>query len=202
VSAYEAACTLLGPELMEAESQRRQTNPRKSSQGFNETALCGCYPCRGVDRWCAIVVADEKQWRAFCRISGKSELSAEIFSSASKRKKNRSELDRLISDWTSTGAAENVVRRLQRNGIAAAVVQDAEDLARDRQFAARRFFVYLDHPILGKSHSDRSALWPWKERPDWKAAPRLGEDNRYVFMELLGCSDAQLQSLIKKGAVR
>ncbi len=60
----------------------------------------------------------------------------------------------------------------------------------------------LEHPALGKSFSDRSALWLWDEKPrHWKAAPMLGEDNHYVFVELLGHSELELKSFVEKGII-
>jgi len=35
----------------------------------------------------------------------------------------------------------------------------------------------------------------------WKAAPLLGEDNRYVYMELLGLTEGELASYIEKGII-
>jgi crotonobetainyl-CoA:carnitine CoA-transferase CaiB-like acyl-CoA transferase len=112
-------------------------------------------------------------------------------------------MDKVIAEWTIRYTPKTIVRRLQREGIAAGVVQNAEDLARDTQLAARRFFISMDHPSLGMIHSDRSALWPWREKPaGWRAAPQLGEDNGYVFVELLGKSEAEFQSLIKNGIIQ
>jgi crotonobetainyl-CoA:carnitine CoA-transferase CaiB-like acyl-CoA transferase len=203
LSAYEALCTLLGPALMEADLAGRRKKSGKQSAESGGAVPCGCYPCAGEDRWCVIVVINEEQWRAFCRATGKAELTAEKFSTSTKRERNRAELDRLIAGWTSSLVAETVVRRLQKAGIAAGIVQDAADLARDKQLAARHFFVSLKHPILGATYSDRSALWPWREKPMyWKAAPRLGEDNRYVFVQLLGHSESDLKSFAKKGIIQ
>jgi len=73
------------------------------------------------------------------------------FSTLSQRKKNREELNTLIGQWTAGYTAETIVRRLQKSGIAAGVVQNAEDLAGDSQLAARRFFICLQNPMLGKA---------------------------------------------------
>jgi len=82
------------------------------------------------------------------------------------------------------------------------VVQNAEDLSRDSQLMARDFFVQLQHPVLGKTISDRS---PIRFEEDltvhWKAAPILGEDNRYVFLELLGLTESELSSYIEKRVI-
>jgi len=192
LSAYEAMCTLLGPAFMEAARGRLHED--------NDAAPCGCYPCMGSDRWCTIAVCGLEQWDAFCRI--RPEFAAGRFSTPAGRRKHRAELDALVARWTSRHTAETIVQRLQQAGIPAGVVQNAEDLARDAQLASRRFFVSLKHPALGTVVSDRSALWPWREkRAGWQAAPRLGQDNRYVFVKLLSHSDANLQSLVKRGII-
>jgi crotonobetainyl-CoA:carnitine CoA-transferase CaiB-like acyl-CoA transferase len=202
LSAYEALCSLLGPALMEVSSAPRQLariQPREDCAA----APCGCYPCLGEDRWCAIAVSSEAQWRAFRRVLCMPELAADRFSTPAGRRKNRAELDGLTARWTAAHTAETVVLRLQQRGVRAGVVQNAEDLARDSQLAARRFFVSLKHPALGSTFSDRSALWPWRERPaGWKAAPLLGEDNHHVFVELLGHSEAEFQSFVERGIIR
>jgi crotonobetainyl-CoA:carnitine CoA-transferase CaiB-like acyl-CoA transferase len=35
----------------------------------------------------------------------------------------------------------------------------------------------------------------------WKAAPQLGEDNRYVFLELLGLTESEVSSYAEKGII-
>ncbi len=203
ISAFEALCTLLGPALIEKHLAWKQKAMRETLQDCEADAYNGCYPCAGEDRWCAISIANKTQWQALCRIAGRLELVSDKFPTKAWRKKNRSKLDKAIAEWTISYSAKTIVGRLQKEGIAAGVVQNAEDLARDSQLAARRFFISMKHPILGTIRSDRSALWPWREKTaDWKAAPRLGEDNRYVFMELLGRSESDFDSLIRKGIIQ
>jgi len=203
LSAYEAMCTLLGPSLMEAHSALKLKASGMPVENYGEDLLCGCYPCAGDDRWCVFNIDSEAQWQALFRISRNRDLKSERFASKAGRKANRAELEKLIAEWTLRHPAETVAQRLQSKGIAAGVVQNAEDLARDSQLAERRFFVSLKHPALGEACSDRSALWPWREKPaEWKAAPRLGEDNRYVFVELLGHSDTDFRSLVKRGVIQ
>jgi crotonobetainyl-CoA:carnitine CoA-transferase CaiB-like acyl-CoA transferase len=202
LSAYEALCTFLGPAFMEAASGLHPQAPSQQHDASPE-APCGCYPCKGADRWCVISIATDDDWQLFCRISGIPELMYGHFSTPATRRKHRKNLDVLISQWTARHTPETIVRRLQKAGVSAGVVQNAEDLARDSHLATRRFFVSLAHPTLGTTFSDRSALWPWNERPsDWKPAPQLGADNRHVLMKLLGYSVSRFQSLIKRGVLR
>lgn len=119
-----------------------------------------------------------------------------------QRKKNRKELDEHLTQWTIQQTAEEVVNLLQMAGIGSGVVQNAEDLSKDPQLTARDFFVELEHPVLGKTISSGSAIrFEENHSADWKAAPLLGEDNRYVFLELLGLSESELSSFAEKGII-
>ena len=62
--------------------------------------------------------------------------------------------------------------------------------------------MHLEHPVLGKTVSDASPI-RFKEGSTmgWKAAPLLGEDNRYVYMELLGLTESELFSYVEKGII-
>ncbi len=192
LSAYEALCTLLGPALFEPSSG--------GNRRYADSGAPGCYPCAGKDRWCVIAIRSEKDWQRFCGISNLTELKRAKFSAWTARGQDRAALDRQIAQWTIGLAAEALANRLQKAGIAAGVVQNAEDLAKDPQLLARRFFIHLEHPRFGTRFADRSALWPQNEKHEsWRAAPELGEDNHYVFVELLGRSEAEFQALLKKG---
>jgi len=194
LSAYEALCTLLGPAFFETSIAG---NRRFGDSG---QAVWGCYPCAGADRWSIIALQSEEDWQRFCRISNLTELKRAKFSAWTGRGQDRAALDRQIAQWTTGLTSKTLVSRLQRAGIAAGVVQNAEDLAKDPQLSARRFFIQLEHPKFGTQLADRSALWPQNEKHEfWRAAPELGEDNHYVFVELLGHSEAEFQSLLKKG---
>jgi crotonobetainyl-CoA:carnitine CoA-transferase CaiB-like acyl-CoA transferase len=197
LSAYEAMCTLLGSALIDASIVSNRQIDNGSSALF-----CGCYPCKGDDRWCAIAVSNEAEWKAFCDISNLTALKSSEFSSPAKRRNRSEALDMLIRQWTARYSAGTIVHRLQKAGIATAVVKNTADMAKDSQLSSRNFFVSLQHPLLGRSYSDRSALWPWNEKTGhWKAAPALGEDNHYVFVELLGLSEAEFKGLAKKGVL-
>jgi hypothetical protein len=37
--------------------------------------------------------------------------------------------------------------------------------------------------------------------PAWKSAPLLGEDNEYVYLELLGLAESEFKSYIERGII-
>ncbi|MDH3877750.1 MAG: CoA transferase, partial [Desulfobacterales bacterium] len=97
---------------------------------------------------------------------------------------------------------DKVVDDLQQAGIAAGVVQNAEDLANDPQLSANKFFTSLNHPVLGQIKTDTYPIKFKNGRPAaWKASPTLGEANQYVLEKLLGMKKATIQSYIDQGII-
>jgi len=203
LSEYEAISTLMGPALVNASVNDKEILPEGNCPNYIEAAPYGCYKCSGEDRWCVIAVSNEEEWQSLCRVLGHPEwMREDRFTTSAKRTGNRKELDELLTKWTIQHTAEEVVSLLQEAGISSGVVQNPEDLSKDPQLMARKFFVRLEHPVLGKTVSDRSPIRFEEDfTADWKAAPQLGEDNRYVFLELLGLTESELLSYTEKGVI-
>ena len=203
LSEYEAICTLMGPSLLDTLLNDKEILPEGNCPNYIEAAPYGCYKCSGEDRWCVIAVSNEEEWQSLCRVLGHPEwMREDRFTTSAKRTGNRKELDELLTKWTIQHTAEEVVSLLQEAGISSGVVQNPEDLSKDPQLMARKFFVRLEHPVLGKTVSDRSPIRFEEDfTADWKAAPQLGEDNRYVFLELLGLTESELLSYTEKGVI-
>lgn len=203
LSEYEAICTLMGPTLLDVFLNQKEVGPQGNRPDDLLAALYGCYGCSGTERWCVIAVFDEVEWQALCGVLGHPAWTKEErFSTLSKRKEHAEALDDLLGQWTVQHTPEEIVNLLQEVGVSAALVQNAEDLAKDPQLMSRDFFIHLDHPFLGETISDTSPI-KFKEpsTADWKAVPLLGEDNRYVYMELLGLTEGELSSYIERGII-
>jgi crotonobetainyl-CoA:carnitine CoA-transferase CaiB-like acyl-CoA transferase len=203
LSEHEAACTLLGPALLDVLFNQKEMLPQGNQSDYMPAAPYGCYKCSGTDRWCAIAVFNEVEWQALLKAMGNPEWAREEkFSTLSNRKKCSRELDELLGEWTAKHKAEELVFFLQEEGIPAGVVQNAEDLSKDLHLMARDYFVRLEHPALGTTISDTSPIrFTEGTIGDWKSAPLLGEDNQYVFDDLLGLKDGELSSYVKRGIV-
>ena len=204
LSGYEVSCSLIWPTLMDVASNKKAILPRGNDSDTVRAAPYGCYRCSGEDRWCVIAVSNEHEWEALCRVLGNPDWTrGEKFSTLSKRRENTEELDWIMSQWTMMHTPEEAVQMLQEGGVPAGVVQNAEEVARDPQLGARDFFIRLNHPILGQTISDRSPIrFEDASQDDWKAAPLLGEDNRYVYMELLGFTEEQFSSYLERKIIQ
>ena len=112
------------------------------------------------------------------------------------------ELDKNIEKWTLKHSPEEIVERLQMANVAAGVVQNAEDLANDPQLLARHFFREIKHPILGDTKTDRfPIIFRINHGGAWKPSPILGEDNQYVYGELLGLTEDEIVAYKNKGII-
>jgi len=203
LSEYEAMCSLVGPTFSDIWTNQNEVFPRGNRPDHLRAAPYGCYRCSGTDRWCVIAVFEEAEWQALCRVLGHPDWTEEKrFSTFEKRKENGEALDQLLGQWTVQYSPEEAVHLLQQAGVPAGVVQDAENLTRDPQLMARDFFVHLEHPVLGCTTSDRSPIRMSDSSTEgWKAAPLLGEDNRYVYAELLGMEEQEFSSYVEKGII-
>jgi crotonobetainyl-CoA:carnitine CoA-transferase CaiB-like acyl-CoA transferase len=202
LSQTEATIAVIGDVMMEYLANGRE--PESLGNRSRHVAPHGCYRCRGEDRWCAISVSSEAQWKSFCEVLGRLEwLTDPRFSTLSSRVRNAAALDESIEEWTAKRADYEVMFALQGAGVAAGVVQNAEDqLHRDRQLADREFFEEVPHRKKGKVIAAGIPVGltatPGRSGP---AGAAMGEDNEYVFGRLLGMTREEIRRAIEVGAI-
>ena len=201
-SQCEAALTFLAPAILDYIVNGRVMN-RMANRDPN-AAPHGVYPCLGEDRWIAIAVTNNKEWEKFCQVIGSPEWTRELkFATLISRKENEDELDGLIGKWTIHHTAERILTNMQANGVPAGIVQTMEDLFNhDPQLKHREFFVRLQHTEMGiHSYYNESARFSKTPVRLTKAAPCLGEDNEFVYKEILGMTDDDIADLLIDGVI-
>jgi benzylsuccinate CoA-transferase BbsF subunit len=176
--------------------------PERLGNHHPEWAPHNVYPCWGVDRWLALEIHTDDEFKALCGVMEKTEwLSDSRFTTMALRKKNEAALDRLIEEWTCQRDRDWMVEEFCRAGIAAAPSRDAKDLYADRHLRANGGFVKINHPELGELELPSP---PWKiselDLPTGHS-PLLGEHNRYVLQELLGLTDEEMSELRGKDVI-
>lgn len=131
-------------------------------------------------KWCAVTVETDVQLNALGKLVGVGE-----------------ELAIRLGEWMRNHTAAEAMAILQKNGIAAGIVQDAAALAHDSQLKSRDFFKKSRDISFIDASPVRTELQP--ER--YKRAPAPGEDNEYVYSRLLGLSHAEIEELRNKGVI-
>jgi len=203
LSEYEAPSGLMGTTFMDILVNQREALPQGNGSYYLPAAPHGCYRCSGRDRWCAIAVFTDDEWQALKRVMGNPEWAEqERFSELSSRQRHAPELDALLEQWTVKHDPKGLMQILQEAGVPAGVVQSAEDLAQDTHMKERGYFIRSEHEDSGLTMADAfPAIFTGTRTPPWKEAPLLGEDNHYVFIELLGLEEGELSSYVERGII-
>jgi crotonobetainyl-CoA:carnitine CoA-transferase CaiB-like acyl-CoA transferase len=200
----EAVASVLGPVLLERAMDGGVSVPRGNASQERPAAPHGVYRCAGHERWLALTVFGDEDWRRFASAIGAPPWTADPrFASEAGRMAHTAELDRLIGDWALLQDAADAAERLQRAGVAAGLVADAEDLCvRDPQLAARRHFVEVPTPEGGTVRIDGTPFL-LSETPGRVGGPGplLGEHTDAVLAELVGLHADEIQALRDAGVV-
>jgi benzylsuccinate CoA-transferase BbsF subunit len=198
ISQFEATASLIGPVLMDFAVNH--TQPVRRGNGSLVASLQGVYRCRGEERWCAISITNESQWREFCLTIGKPEWMTDIrFKTLLGRMKHAGILDRMIEEWTQKHSPEEVMDLLQKRGIPAGVVQNGKDLLNDPHLKARKHYVDLLHPERGKMLYQNPSILLSRNPTEVRRAPLLGEHNDYVLFNLLKLTENEKKELERQG---
>ena len=163
----------------------------------------GVYPCRGEDRWIAIAVTSDADWRRLVeRLAEPAWAGDPRFADAAGRLAHQDELDARLAGWTRERDRYELMDALQAAGVEAGVVQDSADLLRDPQLAHRGHWVKLPHVHLGELWFERSGIRLSGGSGALRTpGPNLGEQNEAVLGDLLGLSAPEIARLRECGVV-
>ena len=196
----EAAIHFLEPLLLEYETNGRVAGPI----GHDSDGACphGVYATRGVERYVALAVESAEQWRALRSVAPLEAFAGPRFDGLAERLARREEIDAALREWAEQEDPFPLAERLRAAGVPASVVLRPTDLYEDPQLAARRFFVTLDHSVMGPTPYDGPATI-FSETPAVlrKAAPALGEDTHAVLRDLLGLTPDEVADYAAAGAL-
>ena len=192
LSQIEASLQFLAPEILDFQISGHVAAPMGNRSTVH--APHGVFPCLGTDRWIAIAVESNEQFRALADVVGAPEwCTMEDLRTSSGRRARQDEMDAMISEWSRDKDCFAAMHLLQRAGVPAGAVQRPSDLLVDPQLESNGHFWPLDHPELGtclyNGPSFRLSRTPAQLR---SSAPLLGQDTRRVLNELLGFSHAEI----------
>ena len=171
----------------------------------------GLYACEGTERWLAISVSTDEQWRSLCEVLGIPALNVDAgLATHAGRLENHGLLDEVLAAWCAVRTAESAEAVLISAGVPASVAVDGRLMHGNPQLKARQFFNDLHHPVAGThglpgfpfrfdplNETDGPAFTPWVTR----VAPCLGEHNDEVLAGELGLTDVVMNDLRAKGVI-
>lgn len=205
-SQTEVGLFINGPAILDWSANGRVWTRTGNRSPYKLAAPHNVYACAGEDRWLAIACFNDAEWRALTQVAGHPEWASDVrFKDLSARMANLDALDAVVSGWTKTRDEYEAMAALQRAGVPAGVCQTAGDRCdKDPQLQALEWLTEVTGTKIGR--------WPLAEVPIKlsespayiggridRGAPCYGEDNDYVYGELLGMSSKEIEALTADG---
>ena len=161
------------------------------------------YATAGFDRWLAISVETDAQWRGLRAALGNPAWADDArFTAHEGRRANHDEIDAHLAAWAARADARERAELLVSHGVPAARARDPRTSHDNPQLRARGFHETVEHAVVGTLATPGvpfrfASVDRWLRSP----APLLGEHNRDVLQGLLGLDDAALASLAERGVI-
>jgi crotonobetainyl-CoA:carnitine CoA-transferase CaiB-like acyl-CoA transferase len=205
-SQTEVGLFINGPAILDWSANERIWTRFGNRSPYKPAAPHGAYPCAGDDRWIAIACFTEAEWNSFVKVAAHPEWATDSrFATLAARLAHQDALDAQVRDWTKSRDAYQTMTVLQAAGVPAGVCQTAGDRCdRDPQLKSLEWLTEVTGTKIGR--------WPLAEVPIKlsespayiggridRGAPCYGEDNEYVFGELLGMSTSEINALADDG---
>jgi crotonobetainyl-CoA:carnitine CoA-transferase CaiB-like acyl-CoA transferase len=207
-SQTEVGLFICGTAVLDWSANERIWTRHGNRSPYKPAAPHGVYPCAGDDRWITIACFTEAEWQALCSVTEHPEWAKDArFADLAARLKHQPALDQLLGEWTRSRDAYQVMLALQHAGVPAGVCQTAADRCdNDPQLKTLEWLTEVTGTKIGR--------WPvaevpikMSESPAYiggridRGAPCYGEDNDYVFGELLGMSSQEIEALAQEGVI-
>jgi crotonobetainyl-CoA:carnitine CoA-transferase CaiB-like acyl-CoA transferase len=155
------------------------------------------------DGWVFVSITRNGVWRRFLKAAGMEEVGKDPrFKSDWERSRNSDPLDELITPWISSKKVEEIISLLEKAGVPCARVNTISQACSEPQYREREIFVDMEHGGTGKIPT-LGVILKLSETPGniRKGAPAVGEDNGFVYRELLGYEDSELVQLKQEGII-
>lgn len=181
------------------EVQRGEEPPRQLGNRSRDFVPHDAYPALGDDRWIAIAVTTDEEWRALCgeipSLRGLEGLDVEA------RRGRIEEIDAHITAWTEARDALATMRQLQAAGVPTGATFDTQMLFEDEHLWAREFYQPVVTP-KGDTQMLPRTPWRWPDgmRP-FDAATPIGADNVEVLERIARLTPEAIDALAANGAL-
>ena len=162
----------------------------------------GVYPCAGDDRWLALAIATDEQWRSLCSALDKSQWAHDAaLAGAAGRRRHHDQIDGELAEWTSVSDADEAAALLVAAGVPACAVVPARDIVSNPQIRSRSLFEVERHGLTG-DHEIPMLPFRFSRVDHWlrSPAPTLGQHSDEVLAEI-GIEPADIAKLRHAGIV-
>ena len=198
----ETGVSAIGPAILEAQ---RDLSRSRLGCGHLWKSPHNVYPCRGEDRWIAIVVSSDQEWDQLQAAMGNPDWAQDSrFHTALGRWQHRHQLDEQLAQWTASRDYQELTDLLQSHGVCAGAALTAPDLVQNPHLNQRGYMWQFDNPgtprVGHRIFAGRPFQIPGIPLSIERAAG-LGEDNASVLREVAGLSAQEIEDLARDGVI-
>jgi crotonobetainyl-CoA:carnitine CoA-transferase CaiB-like acyl-CoA transferase len=145
------------------------------------------------DQWVTVTSGSAKGVRRVAKMLGESE---DDFATMEQRMERAPGLSDRLQAWIGARPADEVMAALVEAGVAASKIYTMADIVKDETYAERNNIISIEDEELGtiRMQSVLPNLTQYTGQV-WRRGPVLGEDNEYVYRDLLGLDEAKLEEL-------
>jgi crotonobetainyl-CoA:carnitine CoA-transferase CaiB-like acyl-CoA transferase len=195
LSMYQVGAALVPQALLQF--QVDGTQPERIGNEHLLHVPSNAYPAAGEDRWVALTVETDEQWKALCGAMARPDL-AQTFAGREARIAQREVIDAAVGEWLGRQDPHAVMHALQGLGIACGPVLNNRDLLLDPHLAERGFYQRVQHPApMGlRPMMGRPYRWRLRRPQVFMHAPAYAQHNREILGELAGYDTERIEQLI------
>lgn len=201
VSMVEAALNAAAEQVVEFTAYGNLIS--RMGNRSRDAAPQGLYPGAGTERWLAISVATDEQWRQLKSALGEPDWANDpALDTHDGRVRAHDVIDKHLEQWAGQHDSAAAAELLVQYGVPAADLADARVGSTHPQLSARGFFESLEHPVVGRHHVP-AIPFKYRSVDKWyrSTAPTLGQHNESILADLLGLDAASIAALAEKGVV-
>lgn len=177
--------------------------PGRMGNAYESTAPYDTFPTKD-GQHVVIGVANDKFWKVICGMMGREDLiDHPDLAKNADRVKHRDQIKPIVTEWTLTKNAGELVEQLLAAGLPTAPIYDVRQVTEDPHIAgAREMFIEIEDPEAGKIKVTNSHIKMSETKPGFRMpAPMLGQHNQEIYGELLGFSDDQIEAMKQEGMI-
>ncbi|HEX6829139.1 MAG TPA: CoA transferase, partial [Burkholderiales bacterium] len=147
------------------------------------------------------VVVQEAVWNALAnRVGGEALAKDPRFAAIGERRKNQSEMWKLLNDFASRHTKRELMAMLNEIDVPCGPIMSTSDLANDEHVRLREMYVELDHPQRGTWYNVGMPIKLSDSPAEINRSPLLGEHTDEILREVLGYDDMEIAALRESGA--
>ena len=194
LSMAETVTTMIPEAMMDFFLNGRDEGP----QGNRAPSMAphGVFPVAGDDRWVAIAISTDAEFAALCEVLGTPSIATDpAYAKINDRLRNVAMLESEIAARTRNFDRDELVQRLRERNIAAGPVYTTHEVKADPAFVASGMMVTREHGDSGARAVPGLPVKFSALEPDYRGAPRIGQDSQEVLSGLLGMSTAEIARL-------